>query len=456
MKKGTARLLTAALLLSGLFCLVLTSCGQKKADILRICFDIGTNDDMSAGTSFQQSAAKGFVSSVSTAAQLNGRELGDIEIEVIPSDGKQASEREAALQRIRTEIMTGSGPDVFICCTEGSELARLSSGRLFPYLSNSIEDEIFLPLDGYMEKFQLVSSDELAVPILEGGRDSEGRQAVMPICYSIPCMAWEKGAADAQSGILSEQVRWLWPIGSFPAEAMRMDSHTTGLSYIYPDLLNYKEKRISMSEEDLTVLIKSSIPTLKELMTSETENYSWALLISRMLRSGIFPTRESDPETTDITLVPLQNEAGGTTAVVSMFCAVNADTSRPEDAAFVVEYLLSQNCQNGCSIFDINNAFSAPSLLINRTAMRKGDTQLTPATVESLDSAHEQVNRVCFPSPADTELNNMLEAIKQKMRENYSPDAPKYDFIRGDISDKELEEIVHEYYEKISRLLEES
>lgn len=251
MKWPSARIF-AALLLLGILCLTLPSCGQKKAGALRICFDIGTNDDMSGGASLQQSAAMGFVDAAAAAAKLNGRELGDIEIEVIPSDDRQASERESALQRIRTEIMTGSGPDVFICCTEGSELAGISGSRLFPYLSKSIEDEIFLPLDSYMDKFKLVSPDELAAPVLDGGKDSQGRQAVVPVCYSIPSMVWDGSVADAgayagktwndvlagNDSILSEQIRWLWPIGSFSLEAMRMDSHTTGLSYIYPDLLD--------------------------------------------------------------------------------------------------------------------------------------------------------------------------------------------------------------------------
>ena len=452
--KRTVRSLSTLLLFFVISCLTLTSCNQKKVDTLRICFDVGTNEDTSQGASFQQSAAKGFVDAVSTAAQLNGRELCDIEIEVIPSDKRQASERESMLQRIRTEIMTGNGPDVFICATEGSELARLSSSRLFPYLAKSIEDDIFLPLDDYMSKFQLVSMDELSAPILSGGKNSSGQQAVVPICYSIPCFVWE--AVGTAPDIEGEQVRWLWPIGSFSVESMRMDSHSTGLSYIYPDLFNYKEKKISMSEDELTMLIKDSIPELKTLMDSETEDISWALLMSRMLNSGIFPSRDNGPESTDLSILPLRNQADGVTATVSMYCAVNADTTFPDDAAFVLEYLLSKTCQDSSGIFSINNSFSAPTLLINRTARQDHDTVLTQATIENLNLAHEEVNRVYFPSPADTDLNQMFEDIKEKMRDGFASDAPKYEFIKGDISDAALEEIVHEYYGKISRLLEES
>ena len=69
---------------------------------------------------FQQEAASGFAEAVTVQAGLQGRELSEIEVEVIPSDPESADEREATLQRLRTEIMTGGGPDVFIACTEGN------------------------------------------------------------------------------------------------------------------------------------------------------------------------------------------------------------------------------------------------------------------------------------------------------------------------------------------------
>lgn len=470
MKKSLLYIIFAFLALAASLCLLLSSCNQKRPDSLRICFDIGNQKDMDTGVSFQEEAAKGFVDAVSTAAQLQGRDLGDIEVEVIPSSAQSGTEREAMLQRIRTEIMTGNGPDVFICCTEDAGGAEVAGSRLFPYLSKSISDGLFLPLDEYIDHFQLVDPAELAEPVFAGGKDREGKQAVAPLCYSIPCMVWEQGAVGAQtysgqtwsnvlSGgdpVLSEQLRWIWPVSTFPEDTTRRDDHGTGLPYIYSDLLDYEHKKIGITEERLTALLKDSIPALRQIVEGEAAAPNWALFFSRFLSMGLFPTPQQSPENTDLSVIPLRNEQGGTTAVVSMYGAVSADTRRPEDAAFVVEYLLSEEYQSKGKVFRIHTSFGEPTIFININSQAEGDTLLTPATQESWRAAVEQINRVYFPTPADMELNNMLEEIQRVMRENYGPDTALYDFILGDISDEQLKGIVHEYYGKISRLLEEA
>ena len=64
-----------------------------------------------------------------------------------------------------------------------------------------------------------------------------------------------------------------------------------------------------------------------------------------------------------------------------MYCGVNANTQRPEEAAFVVEYLLSTEYQSTESggLFQINNGFASPSKLINKNGFIDGDTKLAAA-----------------------------------------------------------------------------
>ena len=81
---------------------------------------------------------------------------------------------------------------------------------------------------------------------------------------------------------------------------------------------------------------------------------------------------------------------------------------------------------------------------------------MTAATLESWHAACGQVNQVYFPSPADSALNDMMEAIQQEMLATLDGDVRKDEFLHGDISEERLREIVHEYYGQISRLLEES
>lgn len=407
MKKTTPYRILSFLLLSISLSLLLSACATNDPGPLRICMDIGNQQDMDEGASAQESAARGLVDSLKAAALSQERDLGEIEIEVIPSSQESSSEREAMLQRIRTEIMTGDGPDVFICCTEGTGDSQVEGSRLFPHLAKSMADEMFLPLDDYIEKFQMVNRNELVEPVLDGGKDSQGRQVVVPLCYSIPCMVWEQAAVNAEdyagktwrdvlSGrdpMLSQQLRWVWPITTFPPDTMSRDSHGSGLPFIYPGLLDYENKKIGMSEEDVTKLLKESITALQQANAQETQSPNWAMYFSRFLSSGLFLAPELPPESTDLAVVPLRNEAGGATSIVSMYCAVNADNPCADDAAFVVEYLLTEACQETSGIFRIQNIFAAPSVLVNKNTRAEGDTALTSATMESWDSACGQINR---------------------------------------------------------------
>lgn len=465
MKRKTIHFCLALVILAFAFCLPLSACSQKGSETLRICLDVGNETDTQDGSSIQQAAAKELAEAVSTEAKLQGRDLGEIELEVIPSGAENRSERESTLQRIRTEIMTGTGPDVFICATEDTLSTQQEGGRLFPYVSKAIEDGMFLPLDDYIEQFQLVNQDELVEPVLAGGKNSQGQTIVVPLCYSIPCMVWDQAQVNsddyvgkswsdvlnAQNYVLSEQSRWVWPISTFSPTATGKDSHTSGIPYIYPGLFNCDDQTIGMDEDEFVTLLNQSVQMLRQNIQREEKFPNWALFFSRLLELG-----ETFPLDTDLAVVPLRNEQGGATAVVSMYCAVNANTNRADDAAFVVEYLLTQKFQQSGSIYNISNSFSMPSMLINKTAVAEGDTQHTPATKASWESACAELNYVYFPSPADAELNSMLEEIQEEMRISYNSDARKDEFFYGDISEEKLRGIVDEYYHSIIRLLEES
>lgn len=469
MKRKTICLCIVLVILTLVFCLPLCACGQRESESLRICLDVGNERDMQDGGSLQQAAAKSLAEAISVEAKLQGHDLGEIELEVIPSGNQNRSERASALQRIRTEIMTGAGPDVFICATENtlenSLSAQQEGGRLFPYVSKAVEEGMFLPLDDYMDRFELVSREELVEPVLEGGKDSQGQTMVVPLCYSIPCMLWDQAQVNSgdyvkkewadvlenQDNVLSEQIRWVWPIGTFSANAASRDSHASGIPYIYPGLFNYSDKTIDMDEDELIALLQQSILILQQNAVKEQNAPNWALFFSRFLNlNGMLSASN------DLAVVPLRNEQGGATAVVSMYCAVNANTQRANDAAFVVEYLLTEKYQESGALFTISNAFSMPSMLLNKNAEAQGDTQHTVATEASWDAACQELNYVYFPSPADWELDSMLTEIQEEMRMNYNSEARLDEFFYGTISEERLKEIVHEYYGKMIRLLEES
>lgn len=112
---------------------------------------------------------------------LNGwiKEIGgphEIEFDFLPTNG---TEREIALTKLRTELMAGKGPDVFVCLSEPSfvvdNYTTTVNGMLngsweypvFNYPQQAIARNMFLNLEPYKKNFHYTHWDKLTSVILE-------------------------------------------------------------------------------------------------------------------------------------------------------------------------------------------------------------------------------------------------------------------------------------------------
>ena len=149
-KKLWSAVILVLVLLLMLFC---SGCSGEP-EPLRICVDansVGTNPK-SCETIMQ--------SFLETVAMMGGP--SDVVLEIVPRSGV---ERETAIDRIRTEIMSGKGPDVFIVpCGDGY---LTSEPSLFPVPEKTLEAGIFLPLDEYIENAQFMDWDKQTAVVME-------------------------------------------------------------------------------------------------------------------------------------------------------------------------------------------------------------------------------------------------------------------------------------------------
>lgn len=149
---------------------------QKEFDpnALRICFVVG--DELAENDRDITALETLLASGILTAG---GPE--NIEFDSIPYEG---SAREIAMDRIRTEIMAGGGPDVFIVTTQGSN-------SLFPIPEKAMQEGVFLPLDTYIQDMAQSEWDKLTPAVLEAGRTDEG-QVLVPMMYTLPITIYKK------------------------------------------------------------------------------------------------------------------------------------------------------------------------------------------------------------------------------------------------------------------------
>ena len=87
-----------------------SSSGTVDKDALRVCVDL----EYRAGYTEGKTPENAFYNLMNTVKSLGGPE--NVSFEYLPREG---TERETALDRVRTEIMSGGGPDMFIIACNG-------------------------------------------------------------------------------------------------------------------------------------------------------------------------------------------------------------------------------------------------------------------------------------------------------------------------------------------------
>jgi len=474
--KRTGALLTAILCIAFIF--LMNSCEQSHGKKLRICFDVGAALDIQNGSSNLQLYVESFIRCLTESEKNGGISPDDVVIEMIPSDETQTTERSATLQRIRTEIMTGGGPDVFVCAADIGSYLSVYDERLFPYVEIAKESGFFLPLDEYLGELKLSPWNEMSSCIMDGGKDREGRQVLLPMIYTLPLLSFSREDVPPRDftnadwyevlagddPVLAEQVRWFWNIGNFAGTpTIREDNHEAGISLIYPEIIDTEKMTLSFTEVELLSRVKESMSAYRRLVQRETQTVSLNVLYPYSVKWDYSLRAKQN----DLTIIPLRNQHGGTTAVITTYCAVNRNTKQADQAVAAVDVLLSEGMWLNSGLITPYNYPVNQRVLLERNMKSDPNsfftsTGLTEKSLQEFLAAIDQVNAVRIPSRLDFTLEGMIREIQGAIGASYADIdadpwyATKADFILGDISDEELAEIVHKYYVKLCRLVDES
>ena len=480
------RQLVAAVVAVALLTVAVSACTFTGGDSgkLVICFDASFNPN--------NSDAESFLRWLDDCHNYLGLPVSseDVELEVIPDFAwAESTARATTLQRLRSEIMAGRGPDLFICTTMRSnvsegELEPASESLLFPYVEKIRESGFFLPLDEELQNLTLSSVDDLIPQVLEGGKNQKGEQVIIPLMFTVPGVIYadEVGAElpevdyagtsweDVLKGDdphLREQVNWFLNYQNYGSEQNYDDpflgAHDSGLFCLMPRVADFENETLYLSEEEMTAFVKDSFAAYRQTMEQEPATPSASLFLtpSNLGSRGVFlfPDKGFRDEL-DLSFAPLRNLEGGSTAVVTQYCAVNANTKHKDKALAVIDALLNKDFQPGLykKVFYEMPMFRDVSDLVEYGFIEC--VQLSQEEYPAWQQLCEDINIVRFPSPLDAELDNMMMDIEDAMMESLPADVEKYprDGRLADctISDERLEEIISEHYHQMQRLLDES
>lgn len=357
----------------------LTGCNQRinqnntndtsiETEPIRILIDVDFGSNIRS-PQVKQSLEKyietdeGYDSLKKTICDLGGP--SEIILEYPPISG---DERDAYLTSLRTEILAGKGPDVFICMTGPAYVMDLSqmidgavSGNwvdpVFGFPQQAMKHNLFLCLDEYIPKFRYTDWDSLTPVVMKAGKYNQ-KQYLLPLSFTLPVTLFKK--TDVQHDY-SKDLTWYDMANAGPElrAASALDSSIYFGNALMP-LANTSKDELAFTEEELYSFITKKIDLEREAISDKgLPDYS-----EKYLSVGFTDTldKKTFPGDEPLTMVPLYSAKGGYGATITSFAAVNANTSSPDDAAFIIDYILSEECQRSILYSYITYGRSVPTL----------------------------------------------------------------------------------------------
>jgi len=390
----------------------------------------------------------------------------DVVIEVLPS---LDNARESALDRIRTEIMAGDGPDLFIVRSDRGVNDR---DLLFPIPEKAMENGLFLPLDKYIKKAQFMEWDKHTKAIMDAGRDRFGQQMI-PMVYTTPLTfyrtadipdvkpeadtSWQDMLED-ETNILRTAATWRH---SVKGNDEFKESENSYLEYILGDLADFRKDKLLFSEEELLQRVIEVIETenayKEKEISSGFAHYQTRIYpgfdydLDHHLGPGLWiDTRYTKPDQyrgiqfkDEQTMIPIYSDDGGVTATIAAFTAINANTRRAEDAFFIMDLLLSRYWQQQLNLYDVYFGGGAAGIPVHEDLMQKGYPirpifYIKQANYQEYSRVREQITRAYFRGDFTDSFEELYKECK-----------PAY------VSGKDIEPIVAEFYQKLKIMIAE-
>ena len=340
--------------------------------------------------------------------------FGEDFIEVLPPLF-QKQDRDNIMTRVRTEIMAGKGPDLFLC---SHRLYGYDAGPddmpFFKFPVQAMSNRIFLPLDDYIEEAGNIDWDSMQPVVMEAGRNQEGQQ-IVPLSYTFETAIFDGSYT---------------PEAKFPMTWQQMtedpDPNIRAASYghmynIIGELADYSKDAPAFTEEELLGWVTKQY----DIWQTVPKEYRDVKCI--MMDQGYLSDLDENFSLggkEEYTMIPLCNISGGVTANITTFAAINRNARYPDEAFKVIEYLLDPEVQQTSTLFQ----FCTQGLPVY-TGTGNSDTpsgsrwQMNEANYKAVTEIQEMINVANFPGPVDAGVWGVMgydeEERKKSAHEQY-------------------------------------
>lgn len=331
----------------------------------------------------------------------------------------QGSERDAALTHIRTEIMAGKGPDVFICdCIDPYYLGGgTESQALFPFPEKAMDNKIFLPLDEYIADSDSLEWDKQLPNIMAAGKNEEGQQ-LLPFSYSFTVAAFDREKYD-----FSEDLPMTW--NEMLESSDPFVQYAAGIISI-PGALG----KIADYETEEPAFLESDLLTCAEQIWGQNEkqrNGQFLELMDYDAESGFYDPKDgveyinfSSYELAHVSdrvnlgtagkeyhMIPIYNTSGGVTVTITAFAAINRNTDMPDEAFKVIETLFSRSIQQNSALYNSLSGIP-PHVDVGSSDAKFNGWPINEWNSNQFLSVRDQINVVQFYTPLNVQLETII------------------------------------------------
>ncbi len=410
----------------------------------------------------------------------------DVEVEFLP---EEESERSVRISALRTAIISGEGPDVFVVSSElpaGQErkdflkTANADSPfhnimapreRLFQDPQFAMEKGLFLPLDDYLAKAQFFDAGVIEPAVLAAGQTDEG-QMLIPLAFTFPTAIFQEGIAGRSNAEQNAYGAAAW--NQFPD--------------LFGQIVDYKAEKLLFSEAELLETVRDALakgdiepgsingdadndmdlrlfflPEKTEGLVAVCDlnhydlRYWQPTYFSGEWQEGAVPEK----------IVPVKNRENGVTAQITAYIGINSNTPRPKEAFQVLDLLTRREAMGNIPVredpknllpyhvlflcYDVYGVPSRNDLLgsdyggsfgyrQSYVGQLTGKTEFiaSPVTFDIYKNLRAQVTTARFYGELDWELQEMFNACREAE------------------TDEEIEKIVSKAYDTMLMILAES
>ena len=329
------------------------------------------------------------------------REGSSIEVEIvtIPKDDTAA---EVKITEIRTEIMSGDGPDLFIIKVPLSRAVAedRADTLLFSNPEKVMYSNIFLPLDTYLKEFTSVDIEECNQAVLQAGQTDEG-QLLFPILYDYNVCVF---STEESSESFFYPNSWDELIQNEEMlQAIYRNDIYGFLAYSGP-YADYKNEELLISKDDI----------VKQVEQCLSEEKKWENVRGMSVNSMLYDLSGNDSLSYEC--YPIPNIDGGVTANISAYAGINRNTRVADEAASFLD-MFCENIKGGG--YSLDGIFIEQDEYLQR--MYQLQYGFSKERLTSFLEMNEMVTEARFYSMWDYELWDVYYEQKWKAEQKVRP-----------------------------------